>query len=307
MLCLFQIYSTVIYMACVALSVFVLCAESLPHFWDYYRDDAVVYVTGATNLTNTTISNSTFSVNQLILTIELITNTLFTVDWILRLITCPSIKLCLLGFPFWINLVSITSSWIVIKSYIYGSGLVFRAPYYVRVCAVLRCLRTLRVLRIFYVMRGYEIMLLSMKQSIWEISILGAFFLTGMLIFSTLIYYAEYSENTAFPTIPIGFWWSIVTMTSVGYGDFVPTTTQGYVVGGLCAITGMFAASLPIPVISENFRQARNNLQLVQDFRQRTKQRSIIDKNDENGFVCPVCQTRSFMERPSKSRRSVKV
>ncbi len=50
----------------------------------------------------------------------------------------------------------------------------------------------------------------------------------GMLIFSTMIYYAEFHANKSFPTIPIGYWWSIVTMTTVGYGDKHPTTPFGY-------------------------------------------------------------------------------
>ena len=53
----------------------------------------------------------------------------------------------------------------------------------------------------------------------------------GMVIFSTLIFYAEFNRPQQFEDIPTGFWWAIVTMTTVGYGDVHPTTPYGYVVG----------------------------------------------------------------------------
>lgn len=83
------------------------------------------------------------------------------------------------------------------------------------------------------------------------------FLLIGMLIFSTMIYYAERKNTTEggemFSTIPMGFWWSIITMTTVGYGDVYPTTPIGYIVGTACAVCGVLLVALTIPVISNNF------------------------------------------------------
>ena len=83
------------------------------------------------------------------------------------------------------------------------------------------------------------------------------FLLIGMLIFSTMIYYAErkgaLEGGDNFPTIPMGFWWSIITMTTVGYGDVYPTTPVGYVVGTACSVCGVLLVALTIPVISNNF------------------------------------------------------
>ena len=49
----------------------------------------------------------------------------------------------------------------------------------------------------------------------------------GTLIFSTLIYFSEMGQEDDFHNIPIGFWWSIVTMTTVGYGDKIPKSAWG--------------------------------------------------------------------------------
>lgn len=121
-------------------------------------------------------------------------------------------------------------------------------------------LRIGRMFRVFHLVKHYQalqILIYSLKASMQELLMLGIFLFIGMLVFATMIYYAE-RQNSGKPgedfhTIPIGFWWAIITMTCVGYGDVVPSTPVGYVVGTACSVVGVLMLVITIPVISNNF------------------------------------------------------
>ena len=241
--------------------------------------------------------------NKKLVTIEFVVNSVYTVVWILRALTCPNLQSLIPRFPFWVNMISLSSGWIVYFSSYYETGDFLSEPLYIRIAVVLRCLRTWRFVRVFQVMRGWEIVALTLQGSIWELGILVVFFIAGMFIFSTLMYYAEYtSSNSYFHNIPIGFWWAIVTMTTVGYGDIYPTTPLGYVIGAVCAIMGMFAASLSIPIMSSNFSQLRNDLLILKDHGAHRKN-PALDKQGkpDPALRCPVCNTRIIIDRERTS------
>lgn len=74
------------------------------------------------------------------------------------------------------------------------------------------------------------------------------------LIFGIMAFYTEAdSVDSYFVSIPSCFWWAVVTLTTVGYGDMFPLTFQGKCVGFLCAMVGVLLIVLPVPIIVNNF------------------------------------------------------
>lgn len=244
----------------IVISIFIFCLETLPEF----REDHD-FNPGFTQVINGTQDSSSAHPNDDLFAyltdpffiVETICIIWFCFEVCVRFVVCPSKRDFFNNIMNTIDIVSIIPYFVTL-----GTELATTPDDDVNSSqnmslAILRIIRLVRVFRIFKLSRhskGLQILGQTLKASMRELGLLIFFLFIGVILFSSAIYFAEVDEpQTQFVSIPDGFWWAVVTMTTVGYGDMCPITMGGKMVGTLCAIAGVLTIALPVPVIVSNF------------------------------------------------------
>eukprot|EP00913_Durusdinium_trenchii_P017267 g16237.t1 len=128
-----------------------------------------------------------------------------------------------------------------------------------RMVRLARMIRLLRVLRLAKVARHSEvisIVLESLVESATGIFVLMSFVSMWALVCATVVYAAEIdAPDTDFVSIPAALWWSMATISTVGYGDMVPHTSIGKLVGGVSMLGGILITSISVAVITTSFTE----------------------------------------------------
>lgn len=263
-------------MLCVIYDVIVQCGMSHPSF---RRPLAVPYVAVTGDMNVKVRMYVTTEVYPAIMYFDAVCLIVFVVELLVRFAICPSRRRFLCSFYNIVDLIS-TISLLALRiaesaqRRLWTDESALYAVYSLSALGVFRVLRLLKFARRYY---GFNLLLLALRASAQQIVLLLLLMTIGTLVFSNLVYFAEfYQTSDAYPNIPMGFWWSVITMTTVGYGDVVPHSGWGYLVGALCAVAGMLCTGLPIPIISDNFNLLLNKARRQKVFNammQRRRQR----------------------------------
>lgn len=227
---------------CIVVSIVNFCWETIPSF----KPPAC---------TNQTQPDGTYEMRHnytdAFFIVETVCVVWFTIEFIMRAISCPN------KLTFCKNIMNIFDVLAILPFFI---GLMKDALS--STCGeskegafiVIRVLRVFRVFKLSKHSQGLRILGLTIKSSLRELGMFFFFLIVAMVIFSSAAYYAEAGEpKTQIKSIPGAFWWAIVTMTTVGYGDVTPVGVWGRMVGALCVIAGVLTIALPVPVVVANF------------------------------------------------------
>jgi hypothetical protein len=186
---------------------------------------------------------------------------LFLCEVLSRFILCPNHKAFFCSYYNWIDMLAAAP--ILVRSICPG----FRTPLYaehgdsmerlVLVCVapILRLLKFLRHFEKIHVLRS------AFAQSMEALPVLLYIYIILALVFSVLIYFVEPRNNI--PTFPQAIWLSIVTMTTVGYGDIVPVDYRGFFVVSVLVITSMLFMAMPLGIIGSAFTEVWSNRDAV--------------------------------------------
>lgn len=193
---------------------------------------------------------------------NLFTVAVFTIEYVLRLWSCVEIPMLSRMPPWRARLRFATRPMMIID-------LLAFAPWYIHWIYPID-LRILRVFRLFRLLKlvRYSPALQTLGRVLADEyrALLGALLIMLVLLLfaSTGIYFLEReAQPDAFGSIPAAAWWGLATLTTVGYGDVVPVTPMGKVLGGVVMLLGVGMFALPIAIIATGFSQESNRHQFV--------------------------------------------
>jgi voltage-gated potassium channel len=133
-------------------------------------------------------------------------------------------------------------------------------PFYLTFIADLRFLRIFRLMALFRLFKiarylhALNIFKQVLRDRKEQLVLSFIFVLFILVIISFVMFYVEHdAQPDKFSSIPSTMWWGIATLTTVGYGDIVPVTWLGKLLGGLFAIAGVGLLALPAGILSSGF------------------------------------------------------
>ncbi len=222
---------------------------------------------------------------------------IFCVELGLRFWSCPS-KVAFLQKP--LNIVDILAVSPVFIELIMSSSSFAGGGAFMRVIRLVRIFRVFKITRYLPWVRVFSNALVLSSQPLFMLLML---IMIAMVLFSSAIYYAERGdwdelqgkwvsvnlagepEVSKYQSIPQSFWWCLVTMTTVGYGDVFPVTNTGRFIAALASMMGILVLAIPVSIISTNFGSEFGKL--VRQKEQIKARMALLSKHFRCGLLQP--------------------
>ena len=176
----------------------------------------------------------------------------FTIEYLLRIYCIKRSFLYIRSFFGIIDLLSIVPTYL---------SIILPSSRYLSVIRILRVLRIFRILKLILYIGEANLLLDALISSRRKITVFMFFILTLVIIIGSVMYLVE-GEANGFSSIPRSIYWSIVTITTVGYGDISPQTDLGRFFASIAMILGYATIAVPTGIISAEYstmKQKFNN------------------------------------------------
>ena len=188
------------------------------------------------------------------LAIEVFSVAVFSVEYVLRLWACtanPKYSTPLLGrFRFAASPVMVVDLLAILPFFaslilsVYGLDL--------RILRVFRLL--VRIVRMGRYSTGLQTLARVVRKKRSELAMVIVLLGVLLLTTSSLVYFAEHEQQPdVFASIPESMWWSLITLSTIGYGDVVPMTAPGRLLAGITAVLGIGLFALPAGILGSGF------------------------------------------------------
>lgn len=211
---------------------------------------------------------------QVLKILEWIITVIFTLEYVLRIYIVKKKTGYIFSFYGIIDFLSVLPTYMAI--FIVGSQNLL----------VIRALRFLRIFRVFKLTRYAKesgMIAEALSASRAKISVFLFAVLIIVIIIGTVMYMIEGAEN-GFTSIPKSIYWSIVTLTTVGYGDISPQTSLGQFIAGFVMILGYAIIAVPTGIVSVEISK-----KLKPEYRSKTCNKCGNIYNDMNAKYCKLC------------------
>ena len=176
---------------------------------------------------------------------EWVFSTLFSLEYLLRLLCSRTPLRYARSFFGVVDLVSSIPPLLTIGIPIGQAFLIIR---------VLRLLRVFRILKLGAYLTEADQLRQALVQSRRKITVFLLTIVALVVLIGTLMYVIEGPES-GFRSIPIGIYWAVVTITTVGYGDVAPVTPLGRCVASLVMLLGYSIIAVPTGIVGAKFQQ----------------------------------------------------
>jgi len=212
---------------------------------------------------------------QLFYYLEMVFTLVFTLEYILRLISIKRPWLYMISFLGIIDLIAIIPTYFSVFFAGAQSLLVVRA---------LRMLRIFRIFKLTHFLSEMRFLGGAIKNSLRKISIFMLIVLTLVVILGSVMYLIEKGDN-GFNNIPESIYWAIVTITTVGYGDISPVTPLGKFVASLIMLMGYAIIAVPTGILTTEMSLAARRQEQTNE----TCPSCGREGHDTNAAFCKFC------------------